>query len=521
MIFVFDQFELDARTAELRKAGKPVPLEPQVFALLLLLVENRDRLITKDEIIEKVWDGRIVSDSALTSRIKTARQALGDDGKAQRFIKTVHGKGVRFVGDAKEKSGVLITTAGAPTAIEAPPVSAEISTQPSIAVLPFRLVGVAGPYAAIADALPQELISELSRMRWLFVIARGSTFRFRAVDPDIVEVGRALDARYCLTGVVEIVGDRVGITVELSDTLSVAVLWGERFASRVDDIHLIREEIVRRIVTALEVQIPLHEAQAARLKSPEHLDAWAAYHLGLQHLYRFNRSDNDIARSMFERAVIREPDFARAHAGLSSAHFQNAFLNYSPDPAADRKLARRHAERGIEADPLDPFANFVMGRVFWIEDEIAGATSWLDRAVSLSPNFAQGFYARAWTDAISGDGRSGADDVDLALSLSPLDPFRYAMLGVRAFTYMQRGEDKEAARWAEESARAPGAHVLIAAIALAANALAGDRDRAGRWAANVRDRKPDLTQADFFRAFPFENPELRRRISNALTQFGF
>lgn len=520
MILVFDDFELDTRAAELRRAGARIPLEPQVYALLVLLAENRDRLVSKDEIIEKIWDGRIVSDSALASRVKSLRAALGDDGKTQRYIKTVHGMGFRFVGEARV-SAAPTAAAGTRDAEAAAEEGRDANARPSIAVLPFRLVGVGGDHAGVADALPDELISVLARLRWLFVIARGTAFRFRTPEQDVADIGAALGVRYCLTGVIEIAGDRIVVAVELSDTKSGGVIWGERFRGRVDDIHDIRERIVSQVVAALEIQIPLNEANAARLTSPDRLDSWSAYHLGLQHLYRFNRNDNAAAVALFERSIAREPDFARAHAALSSAHFQNAFMRYNAERSADALRARRHAERSIELDPLDPFANFAMGRAYWVEDNILGGAGWLDRSVSLSPNYAQGIYARAWANSVSGEDARVAADIDMALALSPLDPFRYAMLGVRAFNCLAEGDEAAAARWSEEAARSPGAHVLIAAIAVAMLAINGDSDKAKRWAENVRSRKPDMSQADFFEAFPFQQPELRARVAKALAAYGF
>ncbi len=520
MIYRFGEFTIDEGKVELRRHEAVVPVEPQVFALLALLVANRDRMVSKTEIIEKIWDGRFISDAALSSRIKSARQAVGDNGRDQRWIKTVHGKGFRFVGDNVIEGG----NARAAVSDTQPPSATLASAQhgrPSIAILPFRLVGAAGPYAGVADALPHELISALSRLRWLFVIARGSSFRFRGAAPDIHEVGDALSARYVISGGVEVVGDRITVTVDLADARNGGVLWGDVFAGRVDDVHEIRSRIVASVIAALEVHIPQNEAREASISAPEHLDAWAAYHLGLQHLYRFNKADNAIATTMFERAVAREPGFARAHAGLSSTHFQNAFLQYSDDLASEKVAARAAAEKAVELDSLDPFANFAMGRVSWIEQDPAAGINWLERAVTLSPNYAQGVYAHAWADTISGRGEGGADGIDLALALSPLDPFRYAMLGVRAFTRAMAGDEAGAARWANEAARSPGAHVLIAAIAVALNDIAGDERLAAQWAENARTRFPGLTRADFFAAFPFADSDLRRRIADALSKHGF
>lgn len=524
MIYRFGPFELDMATVELREGGEARPLEPQVFAVLALLVEHRDRLVSRDEIIEKVWEGRIVSDAAVASRVKSARQALGDDGRAQRFVKTIHGRGFRFVAPVEVAPHAVAAdrdpgeSAGAAPLDVAPAAQA---ARPSIAVLPFRLIGDPGPYAAIADGLPDELIAELSRLRWLFVTARGSSFRLRGPDVDMSEIGRLLGVRYALSGTVEIAGASLTVAVELVDTRDAGVVWAERFAGAIDDVHQIRAEIRSRVLTELEIRIPLHEAALARLTVSEDLDAWSAYHLGLQHMFRFNRTDNAAAAALFERAVALDPGFARAHAGLSFLHFQTAFLRHTDDLPGEMALARRFAERGLELDPMDPFVNFTMGRSFWLVGDLDGSLPWLERATSISPNYAQGIYARAWTEALAGRGVEGRAHVDLAMRLSPLDPLYYAMLGTRAFAHLALEEDAAAAEWAERAAHSPGAHVLIAMIAVATHALGGDDARAAAWAADVRARDAALRRADFFRSFPMKSEAMRARVAAALARFGF
>ncbi|MGH8251721.1 MAG: winged helix-turn-helix domain-containing tetratricopeptide repeat protein [Steroidobacteraceae bacterium] len=521
VIYRFDEFELDLARAELRAGGAVRPLEPQVFALLTHLVENRDRLVTRDELLEKVWDGRLVSDAAIASRIKSARQALGDDGTAQRYIRTAHGRGFRFVALVKAvHSGGAIAAEGSHEA--APPEAGRMdAAKPSIAVLPFRLIGDAGPYAAVAEALPDELIVDLARLHWLFVTARGSSFRLRAADADMGEIGRLLGVHYCLAGTVELAGGRLAVTVELVDTRDAGVVWAERFGGSLDDVHRVREEIRSSVLAALEIQIPLHEAALARLGVTEDLDAWSAYHLGLQHMYRFNRQDNAAATALFQRAVARDPRFARAHAGLSFVHFQSAFMRHTDDLAAEVDLARRFAARAYELDALDPFVNFAMGRTYWLVGDLDGGLPWLERATALSPSYAQGIYARAWTETLAGRAPEGRVHVDLAMRLSPLDPLYYGMLGTRAFTHLMLGEEVPAAAWAERAARSPGAHVLIAMIACAAQALAGNDEDSVAWAANVRERNPALTREDFFRSFPMKVVPVRARVSEALRRRGF
>ena len=525
MIYRFGPFELDLATVELRANGKARSLEPQVFGLLALLVENHARLVSKDEIIEKVWDGRVVSDAAVASRVKSARQALGDDGLSQRFIRTIHRQGFRFVAEVRAVRGSaphLVTDTGDAKVTQnvGAPVRQRAS-RPSLAVLPFRMVGDQVRYEALASALPDELITELSRLRWLFVTARGSSFRLRGADAGFSDIGRLLGVRYCLWGTLEVSDRRLVVTVELVDAHDEGIVWADRYSGRIDDVHSMREEIRTRVLMALDLRIPMHEAALARLAVPEDLDAWSAYHLGLQHIYRFNRADNAAAAHLFQRAVTLDPCFARAHAGLSFVHFQTAFMRYTEDIAGEILEARRFAERGLELDALDPFVNFTMGRSYWLEGNLDGSLSWLERATSISPNYAQGIYARAWTEALAGHASEGRKHVDLAMRLSPIDPLYYAMMATRAFTHMVVGDDAQAAEWAERAARSPGAHVLIAMIAAAAQSLNGDATRAALWAANVRERNAALGRDDFLRAFPMRSDKMRSRVLEALKQLGF
>lgn len=518
MIYRFGAFELDLAKLELRASGEVRPMEPQVFALLALLVGSRERVVSRDEIIEKVWDGRVVSDSAIDSRIKSARHALGDDGTAQRFIKTVHRKGFRFVVDARVVGSGSVVLAGAAQAATPP---AAHGVRPSIAVLPFRHIGAIGRYATLADALPHELISDLARLHWLFVTARESSFRLRGAEADAGEIGRLLGVRYYLSGSVETIGSRLAVLVELIDTRNGGIVWAEHFAVAIEDVHRLREEIRAQTLAALEIRIPLHEALIARLSVSENLDAWSAYHLGLQHMYHFNRTDNAAALALFQRSIANDPGFARAHAGLSFVHFQNAFMRHTEDITGEIALSRRFATRGLELDPIDPFVNFAMGRSFWLEGDLQSSLGWLERATTISPHYAQGLYARGWAESMAERSIESRQHVDLAMRLSPLDPLHYAMVGTRALTHMMQGEDAEAADWAERAARAPGAHVLIAMIAVVAHALAGNPAKANAWTENVRSRNPALSRDDFFRAFPMQSATTRARVSKALAMFGF
>lgn len=326
MIHFFAGYQLDTEKCELRSSDALIPVEPQVLALLRLLIENRERLVGKDEIIERIWKGRIVSDAAVASRIKSARRAIGDDGGAQRMIRTLHRLGFRFVGEVKTINPAKPAFAQATCETEIDPPGGGEVARPSIAVLPFALLGVAGSHGEISDSLPHDLIVEMSRLRWLFVIARGSSFQFRGADAKFDRVKVVLGARYCLSGVIEIDNALMIVRVELCDTDDGGIVWSEMFRADIAAVHEIRAEIVHSVVNALELRIPLNEARRARLRSPENLDAWSAYHLGLNQMYRFCGDGNTRAQALFERAIAMEPAFARAHAGLSLHAFCSRIL---------------------------------------------------------------------------------------------------------------------------------------------------------------------------------------------------
>jgi TolB-like protein len=516
MAWSFGDFRLDPERFQLSCRDEPVQLEPQVLSLLIHLVRNRDHLITKDEIVAAVWHGEAVSDASISSRIRSARQAVGDDGARQAVIRTVHRRGFRFIPEVTTLSPIQAASQGFENLPPGRP-----SGRPSIAVLPFQQLGVSSELAILGDAIPHEIIEALSRLRWIAVIARGSTFRFRQVAGDLDLVSTALAARYVLSGVVESLGRTITVTLELTDSSSREIIWADRLLAPVHEIGDLRGRIVAHLVSALESHIPYNEARIARLSDPTELDAWANYHVGLGHLFRFTAADNALAQLCFERAIRADPRLARAHAGLSFTSFLEAFLRLTSDPTLAALNARRHAERGLELDPLDPFANFTMGRTFWLSNEPDIAADWLARATALNPNYAQGFYATAFTAMLIGNAAAAFDALDTSLHLSPLDPLLYGIHGVRAQMLIQQEDHEAAAIWADRAATTPGAHYLIAMIALVANGLAERQEQATRWRQRIRRLKPDATSADYFAAFPTREMKSRARVAKELRRHGF
>jgi TolB-like protein/Tfp pilus assembly protein PilF len=411
------------------------------------------------------------------------------------------------------------TETGAAPAVNAGLHSAR-DDRPSIAVLPFQLLGEAGAYDIVADALPADIIMDLSRLPWLFVIARGSSFRFRGSDIDPQVAGRTLAVRYCLMGTIELATDRVTVAVSLIDTCTGQTIWGESYQGALLELQQMRPDIEAHVVSALELHIPRNEVRIARGRPASELDAWASFHLGLEHMFRFTRDDNRRAAQLFEQSLQRDPYFSRALGGLSFTHFQKAFLKFVDDPAAEMEAARTLAHRAVEADRLDPFAHFSVGRSCWLEGRLEEAIGWFDRATSLSPSYAQGLYNRGLVRTMAGEAQDADIDLAEALALSPLDPLAYAMVSSRALTHLQLGDYEKASEIGARAAMMPGAHKHIDLIAAFTAQLAGHSSEAQRWLARAKSADDQLNKATFFNAFPFAQNQARELIEKGLEELG-
>lgn len=525
MKYRFDDFTLDLAAGELRNREIVVAADQMTFSVLTHLVENADRLVPKEELVEKVWNGRFVSDSAISSAIKSVRKAIGDTGSAQRLVRTIHGRGFRFVGAVRvDAVPAMAVSELAPDPPDTPGALAHglpEDKRPAIAILPFTPIGLEGRYGAIPDAIPAELISTLSRLRWLKVIARGSSFRFRSDAADIEAIGATLGVGYILSGTVEVFDHKIALSIELTDARSGHVVWADRLSGGLEDIHLVREKVVGLVTSVLELQISRHESEIARLRGPEAFDAWALFHTGLLHMYRFNHADNALADVYFGRSLALDPNFARAYGARSFTRFQAAFLRYGSDRERAISDARQHAEAGLALDPDDPFVNFNYGRAHWLTGDPQAGQAWIERATALSPSFAQGHYAHGWAEIMGGKGESAIGDLSRSMALSPLDPFRYAMESATGLAHFHVDDLDSAAEWSVRGARQPGAHYLIAAIASALCEIAGQRNEAAYWASQTRLRRPDASIDQFFAAFPFENQDRRETLRQALLAHGF
>jgi DNA-binding SARP family transcriptional activator len=373
----------------------------------------------------------------------------------------------------------------------------------SIAVMPFvDRSSEVDRKGGIADALAHDVVVRLAKLRSMFVIAQGTTFalRDRGVGPE--EAGRMLNVDYVVSGAARRSGRRLTVNADLIETRTARVVWAEVFDDTISDALDVLDEIGNRIVASVAHEIEMVERNRAILKAPSSLDAWEAHHRGLWHMYRFNKVDNEHARHFFAQAVELDPTFARAYAGLSFAHFQNAFLGWKK-PAPEIAHAYETAGKSLMADDRDPAAHWAMGRALWLRgDQDQGITE-LERSVDLSPNFATAHYNLAFVHSQSGDPRAAIEFSDHSRRLSPFDPMLFAMLGARAISLARLGEYDQASEWAMKAAARPNAHQHIMAIAALLLGLAGRIDEANAYKAKIRAMVPNYTLADYLAAFRF------------------
>jgi TolB-like protein len=271
MLFLFDEFVLDTDRRELRGAKGLIAIEPQVFDLLTYLVRTRDRVVSKDDILATVWDGRLVSDSAMTTRINAARRAIGDSGEAQRFIKTLPRIGMRFVGAVYEEHG--------PWAITQPPpfegsILPALPDRPSIAVLPFANMSGDPEQQYFSDGITEDIITELSRFRSLFVIARQSSFAFKGRLIKVQEIARELGVAFIVEGSVRRAGDSVLINVQLVDASSGNQLWAERYDRDLLDIFAVQDDVARSVAATISGRVDAAGRDRVERLSPTALRAY-------------------------------------------------------------------------------------------------------------------------------------------------------------------------------------------------------------------------------------------------------
>lgn len=542
MQHAFDDYILDGTRRELTRGAEQISLEPQVFDVLLYLVENRDRLVTKDDLIAAVWNGRIVSESTLTSRITAARKAVGDSGEQQALIKTYARKGFRFVGDVRtgrESAGDPVSservqTVPATTSLGAVPDTAQDHAgpsssgatlkwggRPSVAVLPFTNLSGDPEQDYFSDGITEDIITALSKYRSLAVIARNPSFAFKGSGGDVRQVGLTFGSEYVVEGSVRRIGQRVRITTQLVETEGGRQLWAERYDRDLHDLFALQDEITTTIAARIEPEISAAERLRVERKAVPALHAWDMFRLGTKHFYKSTAADNLEAQRLFRRAIELDPNLADAHGYLSYAIVLSmTYFEVEPD---EERLSDAVAigKKGVELDDQDGLIRFMYGRALLATNAYGDALTELKTAVELNPCLALSYCGLG--DSLVYEGRisEAIPHFQKAIDLSPYDPLRWAFYSYRALAHIFAWEFERAADWAQRATRVPNAHYWAFAHRVSALGRLQRPEELRLALDELLQRKPDFS-CSFAqrRLFYIKNPDQLRIYVDGLRRAG-
>ena len=496
MQFVFGNCVLDPDRRELTRESEVIAVGPQVFDLLLYLVQNRERVVSKDGLLDAVWGGRIVSESTLTSHINAVRKAIGDSGGEQRLIRTIARKGFRFVGDVSEvqPSNGFRSQDAAPAKPNEPPAHAlELPDKPSIATLPFVNLTGDPEQDYFADGVVEDIIAALSRLRWLFVIARNSSFTYKGRAVDVKQVGRELGVRYVLEGSVRKAANRVRITGQLIDAETGAYLWAERFEGALDDVFQLQDQMTESIVGAIAPQLERAEIERAKRKPTESLDAYDYYLRGMTNFHQGNREAIDRALPLFYRAIELDPEFASAYGMAAWCIFWRKINGWMTDPPQEGVEGARLARRAVELGQNDAVA-LTRGAhaLSHFGGDLDSCIAMLDRALVLDPNLSAAWFLGGYLRTFRGEQDDAIERFGRAMRLSPLDPELFRMQAGTAMAHMFAGRFDAASSWAEKAFHGRPNFLIAVSIIAASHALAGRTDEARRAMQHLRQLDPNL-----------------------------
>ena len=431
-MFVFEDYTLDTDRRELRRGSEPIALEPQVFDLLIYLVQNCHRVVSKDDLIASVWNGRIVSDSTLTSRINAARKAVGDSGENQKLIRTIARKGFRFVGVLREQR-VSAIAKGERKGDEQEvgrPLPTPVLDRPSVAVLPFDNLSEDRSLELVADGLVEDVIALLARVRGFFVIARASSLGYREHPCEIRQIGAELGVRYVVTGSVRGSGSRMRVGTHLIEADSGTQLWTSRYDVERGDVLDLQDRIAREIIRELEPALTRAEMTIFRRRRSEALNAWSHYRqaVGVIALGGWNEETLAEAIGQLRKAIAQDANFALPRALLALLTGMGTRLSLVPGTSVERDVLEQ-AKRAVDIDPHDSEVLGYAGCALADIGDLKRGSEILQRAVELDPSNAQALVALGTAQIQLEQFDLGIENLRLGIRLSPRD-FRLSFWGM-------------------------------------------------------------------------------------------
>jgi len=500
---------VDEDRCELRRAGKRVSLEPQVLSILIYLIKNRARVASRDDLIASVWNGRVVSDSTLSSRITAVRHAIGDSGARQRLVRTVARTGYRFVGAVTEH-----------TFEEGKRDDDSASRQvekPSIAVTPFVNLSGDVEQDRFILGIAEDLIDALTRFQQFSIVPRSVTQPCKDAAQAVLKSG----ARYVLEGAFRRAGGRVRITAQLIDSSTMTLLWTDRFDGHSRNPLNLQDQVVERLVQAIVPRLERSEHDRVKGRPLGELDAYSLTLRGINSLHQWTKDGIDQALRLFRKATEIDPDFAAAYAMGSYCYVQQQSYGWLTDGSRDRaegaRLARRAAELGADnalALTRAAHAISVLG------DDLDSGVVLAERAIRLNPQLDVAWYVSGWTMLFAGKPEEACQRLRRAKQLSVYDRLVFKIDAAAAYTHLFCGRYDDAAAAASSALRARPNYLTAMRVAGASNVLAGRVEQGRQFIARMGQLDPKLRMSGLAEIMPFRRPKDFNRWTEALQTAG-
>jgi TolB-like protein/Tfp pilus assembly protein PilF len=535
------------------RAGQEVRLEPKVMRVLAYLVERHGEVVSRHDLEANVWTGVIVTDDAVTNTIIKLRKALGDDARKPRYIETIAKAGYRLIAETgfpeKKAEPALIKPASnlvgwsqrlwfktliaglgvllgasilwwATVPTNAPPPAADhpLELKPVIAVLPFENLSADPEQEYFANGITEDLITDLSKLAGLRVVARNSSFAYKDSGETAAEIGSQLHARYLLMGSVRKDGKQLRINIRLTDTKDGSNRWAERYDRKATDIFRLQDEITNNVVSVLQVELSTRERQRLLKNYATDFEAYDLFLHGLDHFGRRSREDSVLAKEYFGKAITIAPKFARAYASLALTHTRDVFDGRENSRDASLAMAESLVSKARQLDDSLPQVHFVSAEIAMYRGNYAAALDHVSRAIESKPSYADGYGLLGWILHWAGRPADGLQAIDKAFELNPRVPSLYYL--VKGALRYELDEIAEATQLLETAVeKNPNNHVVR--VFLAAAYAAGENLDEARWQVDeILVLNPDFTLAHVERVAPIRDPNYRDRFLRDLQRAG-
>ena len=536
------------------RAGQEIRLEPKVMRVLAYLVEHHGEVVSRHDLEANVWTGMIVTDDAVTNTVLKLRRALGDDARNPRYIETIAKAGYRLVAETgfpETKTepalvepasdlvgrsqrlwfktliaglgvllgGSILWWATVPT--NAPPSAADDPSEikPVIAVLPFANLSSDPEQEYFANGVTEDLITDLSKLAGLRVVARDSAFAYKDSGETAVEIGSQLHARFLLTGSVQRAAEQLRINIRLIDTKDGSNRWAERYERKTTDIFRLQDEITNNVVSVLQLELSSGDRQRLIKDYATNIEAYDLFLRGLDHFGRRSGESSELAKEFFEAAIAIAPNFARAYASLALAHTRAVFDGRGISPKESLAIAESLARKAHQLDDKLPQVHFVSAEVAMYRGDYVAALDHVSRAIELKPSYADGYALSGWILHWAGRPAEGLHAIDKAMELNPRVPGVYFL--VKGALHYEREQIAEATRLLEKAVEKNPNYNLVRVFLAAAYVASGNLDDASWQVEEILSLNPEFTLTYLQDVAPIRDPNYKDRFLRDLQRAGF